>query len=105
MARKYIGNVSVHTNPIGEIVLKRDPEGKWNADNAMDLELTIRNLAKKHKLPVNAYTIYKPEKVDATAVLTAVLLSNKWGAPFIALLPAPTVADTAKPAKKPTKLA
>jgi len=105
MARKYIGNVSVHTNTKGEIVLKRDPEGKWNATSVMALLSTVQELAKKHKLPINDYTIYTPDKVDAKAKLAPVLLSNKWGAPFIALLPALAEADTAKPAKKPTKLA
>lgn len=105
MARKFIGNVSVHTNPKGEIVLKRDAEGKWDATKVVGLLAKVKELAKEHKLPINSYTIYTPDKVDAKAKLAPVLLSNKWGAPFIALLPELAAADTAKPAKKPSKLA
>jgi hypothetical protein len=105
MARKFIGNVSVHTNPKGEIVLKRDVEGKWDATTVVALLAKVQELAKKHKLPINDYTIYTPAKVDPEATIAPILLSNKWGAPFIALLPKPKVDETAKEAKKPTKLA
>lgn len=81
-SKAFNGNVSIIRNTKGEVALKRDPEGKFNAANAAECYSTMRELAKKHKLPVNKYSLFVPE-----GGTEPVLLANRYGNPYIALLP------------------
>jgi len=81
-AKTFEGGVSIVRNTKGEITLKRDSEGKFNAGNAAECYSTMQQLAKKHKLPVNKYALFIPEGGSEP-----VLLANRYGNPYIALLP------------------
>ncbi len=81
-AKTFDGSVSIVKNTKGEIALKRDPEGKFNAANAAECYSTLMTLAKKNKLAVNKYSLFIPE-----GGTEPVLLANRYGNPYIALLP------------------
>jgi hypothetical protein len=81
-AKTFEGSVSIVRNTKGEIALKRDPEGKFSAANAAECYSTMTQLAKKHKLPVNQYCLFTPD-----GGTEPVLLANRYGNPYIALLP------------------
>ena len=83
MASKvFEGNVSIVKNTKSEIALKRDPEGKFSAENAKECYDTMTKLAKTHKTSVNKYSLLI---VDGGT--EAVMLANRYGNPYIALLP------------------
>ena len=80
MAKIYKGRVSVYSNSQNQLVVKPDPEGKFNHENVAELYKTMCQLAKKHKMEVR---VFKPEQLSDTPVLMA----DRWGKPYIALLP------------------
>lgn len=83
MSRKvFADNVSIVKNTKGEIALKRDPEGKFSAANASELYQTMIKLAKQHKATINKYSLFMVE-----GGTEPVLLANRYGNPYIALLP------------------
>jgi hypothetical protein len=83
MASKvFEGNVSIILNTKGELALKRDPEGKFSASNAKECYDTLKALAKSRKASINKYSLFV---VDGGT--EPVLLSNRYGNPYIALLP------------------
>jgi CRISPR/Cas system CMR-associated protein Cmr1 (group 7 of RAMP superfamily) len=77
----YKHNVSVFQNTKGVLVVKRDDEGKFNHDNVEELYKTMKELAKKHKIEMK---VYKPQASGDTPLL----FSDRYGNPYIALLPA-----------------
>lgn len=81
-AKTFEGNVSIVKNTKGEIALKRDPEGRFNAGNAAECYQKLVELSKKLKAPVNKYSLFI---VDGGT--EPVLLVNRYGNPYIALLP------------------
>ncbi len=81
-AKTFDGSVSIVKNTKGEIALKRDPEGKFSAANAPECYSTMMALAKKNKLSVNKYSLFIPD-----GGTEPVLLANRYGNPYIALLP------------------
>ena len=81
-AKTFEGSVSIIKNTKGEAALKRDPEGKFNAANATECYSTLMTLAKKNKLTVNKYSLFIPE-----GGTEPVMLANRFGNPYIALLP------------------
>lgn len=81
-AKLFEGQVSIVLNTKGEIAIKRDPEGKFSAANAAELYSTMMKLAKARKAPVNKYSLFI---VDGGT--EPVLLVNRYGNPYIALLP------------------
>ena len=81
-AKTFEGSVSIVKNTKGEIALKRDPEGKFSADNAAECHAKLTELSKKLKAPINKYSLFI---VGGDAV--PVLLANRYGNPYIALLP------------------
>jgi len=81
-AKTFEGSVSIVRNTKGEVSLKRDPEGKFDASNAAECYSTLTQLAKKHKLPINKYSLFVPD-----GGTEPVLLANRYGNPYIALLP------------------
>ena len=81
-AKTFEGGVSIVKNTKGEIALKRDPEGKFNAGNAAECYGTMQQLSKKLKASINKYSLFMVE-----GGTEPVLLANRYGNPYIALLP------------------
>lgn len=81
MAKIYNGTVSVILNTKGQIAVRQDADGKFTHANVQELYDTMVKLGKKMKREVR---FYKPEADGDTAVLMA----DRWGKPYIALLPA-----------------
>jgi hypothetical protein len=100
MAKIYEGNVSVFQNTKGKIVVKADPEGQYNAENVSDLTKVMTDVGRIHKAEVNFFI---PEGSLGDKNLTPMLLTNRWGSPYVAFLPERT-GNTASKAK-PVKLA
>lgn len=80
MAKIYQGKVSVYSNDKNQLVVKPDDEGKFDCNNTAELYKTMVQLGKKHKMEVR---VFKPE----TGGDTPVLMADRWGKPYIALLP------------------
>jgi hypothetical protein len=94
MAMIYKGKVSIFQNTKGQITVKRDDEGNFSADNVDELYSKMLEFSKKLKAEIKAY---KPE-ANAN---TPVLLADRYGNPYIALLK-----ESKAPSKvKVTKLA
>lgn len=81
-AKTFEGNVSVVLNTKGEIALKKDIEGKFSAENAAELYQTLTKLAKARKVSINKYSLFVTD-----GGTEAVLLANRYGNPYVALLP------------------
>lgn len=81
-AKTFVGNISIVLNTKGEIALKRDPEGKFSAANAAECYQTMMRLAKGRKAPINKYSLFLVENGTEP-----VLLANRYGNPYLALLP------------------
>lgn len=80
--KQFDGTVSIVLNTKGEIALKQDAEGKFNAVNAVECYDTMTKLAKARKASINKYSLFV---VDGGT--EAVMLANRYGNPYIALLP------------------
>ena len=80
-AKTFEGSVSIVLNTKGEIALKKDSEGKFTAENAVECYETLTKLAKARKATINKYSLYIPE-----GGTEPVLLANRFGNPYIALL-------------------
>lgn len=98
-AKTFEGSVSIVLNTKGEIALKRDPEGKFSAENAVECYQIMTKLAKARKAMINKYSLYVVENGTEP-----VLLANRYGNPYVALLPKRDDAQ-AKHTAKVTKLA
>lgn len=81
-AKTFEGSVSIVLNTKSEIALKRDPEGKFSAENAKECYDTMTKLAKARKVSINKYSLFLVENGTEP-----VLLANRYGNPYIALLP------------------
>jgi hypothetical protein len=89
MAMMYKLPVSVYSNSKGELAVKPDTEGKFTFANVDELYAKMLAYSKEHKMPIR---LYKPKgKPNCTA---PVLLTDKWGKPYLALL---------EPQKAPSK--
>jgi hypothetical protein len=84
MAKIYEGNVSVFKNSKDKIVVKSDPEGNFNAESVNDLVKTMTDIGKREKCEVNFFI---PEGNLGDKGITPMLLANRWGQPYVALLP------------------
>jgi hypothetical protein len=80
-SKTFEGKVSLVMNTKGEIALKRDPEGAWDASMAQALHVKMQELAKKHKAKISQYSLFTTE-----GGTEAVLLVNRFGNPYIGLL-------------------
>lgn len=80
MAKIYQGKVSVFSNSKQQLVVKADDDGKFDMNNVAELYSTMCQLGKKLKLEVR---VFKPEQGGDTPVLMA----DRWGKPYVALLP------------------
>ncbi len=81
-AKTFEGSVSIVANTKGEIALKKDPNGAFSASNAVECHSKMMELAKKHKAPINSYALF-----IADGGTEPVMLANRFGNPYIALLP------------------
>ena len=82
MAKIYQGKVSVFSNSNKQLVVKPDDSGKFDMNNVAELYKTMIDLGKKHKMEVR---VFKPE--NEVNCDTPLLMSDRWGKPYIALLP------------------
>lgn len=80
MAKIYQGKVSVFSNANNQLVVRADEDGKFTHENVQELYTTMVALGKKHKMEVR---VFKPD----TGGDTPVLMSDRWGKPYVALLP------------------
>lgn len=96
-SKVYVGAVSIVLNTKGEIALKKDDEGKFSTANAAECLSTLRKLAKDRKATINKYSLFVAE-----GGTEPVLMANRYGNPYIALLPK---RDGANARKGVTKLA
>lgn len=83
MAKMYTSNVSVIRNTKGQVTIAKDDDGKFNMNNTVELYKTMTDFGKKLKAEVK---LFKPEPNGDTPVI----LSDRWGNPYMALLPAKT---------------
>lgn len=81
-AKTFEGSVSIIKNTKGEIALKKDAEGKFNAANAGECHAKLMELGKKLKAPINKYSLF-----IADGGTEPVMLVNQFGKPFLAVLP------------------
>jgi hypothetical protein len=81
MAKIYQGKVSVFSNTKNQLIVKPDDEGNFSQENVAELYTTMLTLGKKNKMEVK---VYKPEAGGDTAIL----LSDRWGKPYVSVLPA-----------------
>lgn len=98
-AKTFDGNVSIVLNTKGEIALKKDAEGKFSAENVGECYDTMSKLAKARKAAINKYSLF-----IVAGGTEPVLLVNRYGNPYVALLPKRDDAQ-AKHTAKVTKLA
>jgi hypothetical protein len=80
MAKIYQGKVSVFANSNNQLVVKPDDSGNFSHENISELYKTMLALGKKHKMEVR---VFKPEQGGDTPVL----MTDRWGKPYVALLP------------------
>jgi len=80
MAKVYEGRFGIKANSKGEVVLGQLVDGKYTAEDAATVLKRVQALAKEHKLVAR---VFKP---DAKAT-EPVILADKWGNPYLALLP------------------
>lgn len=78
--------VSIFKNTVGRVVLKQDDDGKYSNDNAAECLTEMKTLAAKHKLD---FKLWKPKAGGNTPVI----LADRWGKPYMALLPEQEVAS------------
>jgi hypothetical protein len=80
--RIFTSNVSIVKNTKGEVALKKDPEGSFSAGNVIECYRQLLAISQRLSLPVNKYSLYIVE--GGTEV---VLLANRFGNPYIGVLP------------------
>ena len=100
MAKIYEGNVSVFKNTKNKIVCKADSLGNFNAETVDALVKTMTEIGRREKAEVNFFV---PEGNLGDKGMTPMLLANRWGQPYVALLPQRN--GTASVKAKPVKLA
>lgn len=81
-AKTFEGSVSIVKNTKGEIALKKEAGGKFNAGNAAECYSTMKAKAKELKMSINKYSLF-----IVTGGTEPVMLANQFGNPYIALLP------------------
>jgi len=81
-AKTFDSSVSIVLNTKGEIALKKDGDGKFSSENAAECYKTMTKLSKDRKAAINKYSLFMTENGTE-----AVLLANRYGNPYIALLP------------------
>lgn len=80
MAKVYEGRFGIKANRKGEVVLGKLADGKYSADDAAVVLKRVQAIAKEHKLVAR---VFKPDPKGTEPVI----LADKWGNPYLALLP------------------
>lgn len=80
MAKIYEGRFGIRANSKGEVVLGKSVEGKYTAADAAVVLKRVVAIAKEQKLVAR---VFKPDPKATEAVV----LADKWGNPYLALLP------------------
>ena len=80
MAKVYEGRFGIKANRKGEVVLGKLADGKYSADDAAVVLKRVQAIAKEHKLVAR---VFKPDAKGTEPVV----LADKWGNPYLALLP------------------
>ena len=81
-SKTFEGNVSIVLNTKGEIALRKDTDGQFSAENASELHQMMQKLAKSRKASINKYSLFVTD-----GGTEPVLLANRYGNPYLALLP------------------
>lgn len=97
-SRVFEGRVSIVKNTKGEIALKRDVEGSFDATNATECYSKMQELSKKLKAPINKWSLFV-----ADGGKDVILMADRYGNPRITLLP--PLADGGSAKAKVVKLA
>ncbi len=97
-SKVFKGRVSIIKNTKGEIALKCDDEGSFDASNATECHLKMQELSKKHKAPIHKWSLYV-----ADGGKDVILMADRYGNPRITLLP--PLADGGAKRNAVTKLA
>lgn len=87
MAMIYKQSVSVFSNTKGELTVRADSQGKWSWETVVELYNRLLELSKEHKMPIR---VFKPNPGGTQPVL----LADRYGKPYLALL---------EPSKAPSK--
>ncbi len=88
-AKTFEGSVSIVLNTKGEVALKKDNAGKFTATDAPEIYKLMKEFGKGKKVGINKYSLFTP-----TGGTEPVLLANRYGNPYIALLPKRAEGDT-----------
>jgi len=80
MAKVYEGRFGIKSNAKGEVVLGKLVDGKYTAADAAVVLKRVAAIAKEHKLVAR---VFKPDAKGTEPVI----LADKWGNPYLALLP------------------
>lgn len=83
----FDGNVSVYKNTNNKIMVEPDNNGSYNNGNADELVKVMSDLGKTHKAEVNFFIPDDLKNTDRNT-LSALILQNRWGKPYVAFLPA-----------------
>lgn len=98
MSRIYKGRVSVFADTKNQLVVRADQNGQFSHENVAELYQKMVLLSKQHKMEIR---VYKPESLGDTPVL----LADRWGKPYVALLRADKAPGPLVTTKRVQKLA
>lgn len=104
MSKVFRGTVSIIQNTKGEIALKKDIEGSFSADNAVECYGKMQEFATKLKAPLNKWSFWVPEGVNVKTAVP-VMMADRFGNPRITMLAPVEVIKGEKSTAKITKLA
>lgn len=105
MARIFRDKCSIVLHPSKGLMLRKDMNGAFSGANAAECFKRLQALAKEKKAPIDTWAIFQPEP-ENKAPRTPIMLANKWGQPYLALLVAtPGKAPAAKRKPVVVKLA
>lgn len=82
MSRTFEGKVSLVKNTNGEIALKRDDAGKWDATQAVALMERMQELSKTMNAKIHKWSYFEVE-----GGTDAVLMADRYGNPRLTILP------------------
>jgi len=102
MSKVFRGSVSIVKNTKGEIALKKDADGVFNAENVTELHAKFMSYVKDLKAPANKWSYWIPENTDMKSAVP-VLMADRFGNPRLTMMSPVTIITAAK--AKVTKLA
>ena len=101
MAKKFIGNVSIHMHRDGaRLILKSDKDGAFSNDNADELRETLKAKAKELKVDVCKWAMWEPKGGSVP-----VLCADRFGKPVLHVLQPKPASEQPGIVKRSTKIA